>query len=254
MTGKKDWQIPLTGCRKTVICMNHYLIFLFVDDKNKSRFISEWKGKNLVVGFWASWCGDCSRQMTQMSQYEKLAEKYGEVTFLYINKTDGSRETIETLRNILTRFPWRESCIMILLWMLMTCWDCIIFPQLFLSIRKEKITAWSSSQIEKASIFEALLKNAVAGGSKTTAEFIINYMMDGDGGIHSAYVPGSQVNINSEVLSESQGLGLLYAVSVQDKDLFDKIFRIYQSVFVEGRTGSMENGGWKGWQCQCIDR
>ncbi len=195
----------------------------FVDDMEQSHLISEWKGKNLVVVFWASWCEDCSSQMPLMSQYENLAKEYGEITFLYINKTDGSRETMERAKEYFDDLSLEGE---LYYDTSLQAYDMLGLHNIptTLFINKEgKITAWSSSQIEKTGIFEALLKNATEGGAKATAEFIVKYMMDGDGGIHSAYEPGSQVNINSEVLSESQGLGLLYAVSVQDKDLFDNI-------------------------------
>lgn len=195
----------------------------FVDEMEQSHLISEWEGKNLVVVFWASWCGDCSRQMAQMSQYEKLAEKYGDVTFLYINKTDGSKETMETAREYFNTLSLKGELYFDIS---LRSYDMLglhnIPTTLFLD-KKGVMKAWSSSQIEKEGVFEALLKNALEGGAKATAEFVTKYMMDGDGGIHSSYVPGSQVNINSQVLSESQGLGLLYAVSVKDKELFDKI-------------------------------
>lgn len=197
--------------------------FSFVDDREQSHLISEWKGKNLVVVFWASWCEDCSRQMPMMSQYEKLANEYGEITFLYINKTDGSRETMERAKEYFDALSLEGE---LYYDTSLQAYDMLGLHNIptTLFINKEgKITAWSSSQIEKTGIFEALLKNATEGGAKATAEFVVKYMMDGDGGIHSAYEPGNQVNINSEVLSESQGLGLLYAVSVQDKDLFDNI-------------------------------
>lgn len=221
----------------------------FVDEMEQSHFISEWEGKNLVVVFWASWCGDCSRQMAQMSQYEKLAEKYGDVTFLYINKTDGSKETMETAREYFNTLSLKGELYFDIS---LRSYDTLglhnIPTTLFLD-KKGVMKAWSSSQIEKEGVFEALLKNALEGGAKATAEFVTKYMMDGDGGIHSSYVPGSQVNINSEVLSESQGLGLLYAVSVKDKELFDKILG-YIKAFLwkeglaawrmeDGKTGSV---------------
>lgn len=95
-----------------------------------------------------------------MSQYEKLAEKYGEVTFLYINKTDGSRETIETSREYFDTLSLEGE---LYYDTSLGAYDMLGLHNIptTLFINKEgKITAWSSSQIEKASIFEALLKNA----------------------------------------------------------------------------------------------
>lgn len=195
----------------------------FVNEKGEEYFISEWKGKKLVVVFWASWCEDCNKQMTQMSQYEALADHYGEVTFLYINKTDGSKETMEKAKEYFDTLALKGELY----------FDTSLGAYEMLGLHNIPTTlfidengimkAWSSSQIEKAGMFEALLKNTVEGGAKATEEFVREWMMDKDGGIHSSYLPGNSVNINSQVLSESQGLGLLYAVSVQDQALFDHI-------------------------------
>ena len=51
-------------------------------------------GKPLVVNFWASWCGPCKMELPD---FQAAYEKYeGEITFLMVNMTDGSRETKES--------------------------------------------------------------------------------------------------------------------------------------------------------------
>ena len=56
--------------------------------------LSDFKGKPVVLNFWASWCGPCKMEMPDFN--EKSQELAGEVQFLMINMTDGSRETVET--------------------------------------------------------------------------------------------------------------------------------------------------------------
>ena len=55
--------------------------------------LSDFFGKPIVVNFWASWCGPCKMEMPDF--HEKYLELDGDVAFLMVNMTDGSRETVE---------------------------------------------------------------------------------------------------------------------------------------------------------------
>lgn len=56
--------------------------------------LHDFLGKPLVVNFWASWCGPCKMELPD---FQAAYEKYeGEITFLMVNMTDGSRETKES--------------------------------------------------------------------------------------------------------------------------------------------------------------
>ena len=55
--------------------------------------LSDGFGKPLVLNFWASWCGPCQMEMPDFQ--EKYLELGDEVTFMIVNMTDGSRETVE---------------------------------------------------------------------------------------------------------------------------------------------------------------
>ena len=56
--------------------------------------LSDAFGKPLVLNFWASWCGPCQMEMPDFQ--EKYLEMGEEITFMIVNMTDGSRETVET--------------------------------------------------------------------------------------------------------------------------------------------------------------
>lgn len=194
----------------------------FEDGEGKEHSISEWKGKAVAVVFWASWCEDCGRQMPEMKAYEELSKEYGEVEFLYVNKTDGTKETKESAKAYFQSLGLKGE---LYFDRSLRAYDMLgihnIPTTLFLN-QEGILTAWSVKQIEKASVFQALMENAWRGSAEVTADFVANHMMDEEGGIHSSYLPGEVRD--GQVLSESQGLGLLYAVESRDQELFDRFF------------------------------
>jgi len=45
--------------------------FVLKDRAGKARSISEWKGKSLVLNFWATWCGPCRREIPMLTKLNK---------------------------------------------------------------------------------------------------------------------------------------------------------------------------------------
>ena len=67
--------------------------FTVVDREGNSVNLSDFRGKPVVVNFWASWCGPCK---SEMPAFETAYQVYGQdIHFLMVNLTDGSRETVE---------------------------------------------------------------------------------------------------------------------------------------------------------------
>ena len=60
-------------------------------DGNTVKF-SDFRGKPVVINFWATWCGYC---INEMPAFEKLYREMGdEIHFLIIDVTDGVQETL----------------------------------------------------------------------------------------------------------------------------------------------------------------
>jgi thiol-disulfide isomerase/thioredoxin len=67
--------------------------FTVYDKDGTAVKLSDFKGKPVVLNFWASWCGYCKEEMPYFDAVN--TELDGEVVFLMVNATDGQRETRE---------------------------------------------------------------------------------------------------------------------------------------------------------------
>lgn len=64
--------------------------FTFENEAGEKVLLSSYIGKPIVINFWASWCPPCREEMPI---FQEIQKKNPEVTFLYINQTDGKKET-----------------------------------------------------------------------------------------------------------------------------------------------------------------
>jgi len=67
--------------------------FTVLDMAGNEVHLSDYFGKPIILNFWATWCGPCK---SELPAFNNMYEKYkDDVHFLFINLTDGSRETVE---------------------------------------------------------------------------------------------------------------------------------------------------------------
>ncbi len=68
--------------------------FTVFDMDGNAVTLSDFRGKPVILNFWASWCGPCK---AEMPDFEEAYKEYGEdLHFVIVNLTDGRSETLES--------------------------------------------------------------------------------------------------------------------------------------------------------------
>ncbi|MEQ8200660.1 MAG: TlpA disulfide reductase family protein [Syntrophomonadaceae bacterium] len=63
------------------------------DLDGKTVRLSDYRGKVVILNFWASWCPPCKAEMPELEQASREFAQGSEAVLLTVNMTDGSRET-----------------------------------------------------------------------------------------------------------------------------------------------------------------
>ncbi|MBE5980907.1 MAG: TlpA family protein disulfide reductase [Paenibacillaceae bacterium] len=210
----------------------------FTDESGGIVTMKDFEGKPAIITFWASWCPDCRKELSHIREFINTSKNYGDINYILINRTDNKKETKETAKKYLseqgiTMNTYYDEG--------MTAYQELglhtIPTTLFLD-EHGVIRSWSIKPIEKTSVFEGYLKDLAEGSGKVTGNFVLNHLMDDRGGVHTIYDPEADSAIKSDVLSETQGVMLEYALLRKDQKLFEKILSYINKVMrVNGITG-----------------
>ena len=67
--------------------------FELKDIEGKSVKLSDYRGKTVVLNFWATWCPPCKKEMPDFDLLDKELKKTKDAVLLAVNMTDGKRDT-----------------------------------------------------------------------------------------------------------------------------------------------------------------
>lgn len=69
--------------------------FTVLDENGNEVRLSDYRGKPVVLNFWATWCYYCK---VEMPDFNQAYQKYPDVQFLMVNATDGVQDTVEGVK------------------------------------------------------------------------------------------------------------------------------------------------------------
>lgn len=104
-TYKKE-QAEIKAQRERMKIGNPAPLFTFKTDKGETADITKYKGKVLVLDFWASWCGPCRQEIPHMKEYYE-AFKGKEVEFLSVS-IDAQKDAWEKAMKE-EGMPWQQG-------------------------------------------------------------------------------------------------------------------------------------------------
>ena len=62
----------------------------FVDLKNKKVDLSSYKGKKIIISYWATWCSPCIKEMPGLTRAQNILKNYN-YTFLLVSDEKSSK-------------------------------------------------------------------------------------------------------------------------------------------------------------------
>lgn len=76
--------------------------FALQDLQGHNINLSDYRGKVVILNFWASWCPPCKAEMPELNQAALGFAQGNEAVLLTVNLTDGSRETAAKARQYIS--------------------------------------------------------------------------------------------------------------------------------------------------------
>ncbi len=197
----------------------------FYSADGEKVFLSGFKGKNVILLYWASWCKYCKKEFKNLDEYEKVLENYKDVELILINKLDGEKETKESALEYL-----KDSKLSLTNYfddglMVYQSLGIKIVPTM-LGIDKDGIVKLCHpGNITDSNEFTAFVEYIRNGAAFSTERFVADRLTSPAGGVHSNYYDNKEAAPSGyDVLSESQGVMLEYAVQKNNPEMFGRYY------------------------------
>ncbi len=185
--------------------------------------LAELRGKPVLLVFWSSWCPDC-KEYLQGGVEDAFAAMRSAGGEAYLVCREGRRgETWDTAMAALAEMKGTEQTLMDESSALYAQLGLRSVPSAVLLDEEGRLMV-ATTRMPGPEEVRAMLDLLAVGHQAQSERFLREHLLSYTGSVVSSYkAAGGQVVCGTDVLSETQGLMMLYAVAAKDKPLFDQL-------------------------------
>lgn len=196
---------------------------VFTDKDGKKVDIAALRGKPVVLTFFASWCPHCVRELNNYPKFIEMCKQKG-AEYLLVDKLDNNKETKDTALQYLTQNNINCQTLFDDGLAVYKALGLKVVPTTLVIDKNGVLRAWSTKELTDSQL-ESMVDYAISGADSATLGFIENSLTNESGGIKTNFKDEKDSGLKStDILSESQGLMMLYAAERGNKTLFDKTY------------------------------
>lgn len=218
----------------------HQVDGTLTDARGQHLALSSLQGKPVVLLFWSSWCSDCKEYLAQgLSQAAQAAREAGAI-FQLVCREGVQGNTYQAARQVLTQYGLDEET-----WMdpdaaLYHALGLHSVPSLVVLDKQGRLMC-ATTRMPDAQTMLNMLAYAEDPQAQTIA--LLRTLQDGTGLVPSSCrAVDGQLLPGDTLLSESQGLLMLWAVNAGNQPLFDQLW--------QGVCTGLTQGNLTAWQRQ----
>ncbi len=176
-------------------------------------------GEGVWLLFWASWCPDCAEQMEYLTELTELAAQ-AQVELILVDRLD-ARESREAAAEKLAQYDTELRCLYDENEKCDQDWGLKEIPSSVFLDGQGIVREYCSGVLTPGE-GEGLLFRLLHGRDAAGLLFLQRHMLSGPGGVGTSTCEHKDEPGGADVLSESQGLMLLYALEQEDRALFEE--------------------------------
>ena len=128
--------------------------FTLKDLSGKSVSLDQFKGKVVVLNFWATWCPPCRNEMPEFDEMNKELKKSGDAVLLAVNITDGRRETKSKVEKFMKETGYTMTVLLDSDQELAEYFGIRYIPSTFIINREGKLTGQIQGDTTKAAVMK----------------------------------------------------------------------------------------------------
>ena len=203
---------------------------VFTDEQGNAVSLRDWIAREesgVWLVFWASWCPDCNRQFEVIREMEALAETCG-VRLLLVNRLNRAKESVEAAQQKIAEYGVTAPVLYDPDEAVYSAWGMREIPSSVVLDKDGAVRAYANGTLT-AGQCEGLLDRACRGRDSVGLSFIQGSLSNGRGGVCTSTAAEGDSPTGTDVLSESQGLMLWYALIREDQALFDQTLAFTQT-------------------------